>query len=231
MEARYGWRPLAYEIAGYRDYIAKGAETHEKKIFRVAAVEKFSHPMKTWVSPKNSKVYVDGKRHYLDFSETTHWSYEDKYATYIFYRTKALSEVHKRRVELGLTIDDIPTLLWEKVPLSFVSDWFLDTGIWLKAWKAKPQVTVLRALTSIKQSCRCVRFEYTGLGGKVIPQFTQSELPLVGYDYLERVAAPTRSALPTVNPHVLNVFKQADSASLLWQRVANLLKPLISTRR
>lgn len=52
--------------------------------------------------------------------------------------------------QLGIDASSVPTLLWELVPFSFVVDWWLDVGTWIRAITPKFGITSLGGITSVQ---------------------------------------------------------------------------------
>lgn len=52
--------------------------------------------------------------------------------------------------QLGVDASSIPNLLWELIPFSFVVDWWLDVGTWIRAITPKYGITSLGGITSVQ---------------------------------------------------------------------------------
>lgn len=134
LQGRYGWGPILYEVQGaikalnepkHTRQTARGTEKLEDS-FQGELV--FSHHGtfgSSWVRTKRT-VYRAGVL------------YED---------TKELSEQFASR--LGLSASDALTVGYDLIPLSFVLDWAIDVGDWLRAVSPKPGCKTLAAWTTV----------------------------------------------------------------------------------
>lgn len=223
MEARYGWRPAVYEFASYRDLLVEGVERYDRSIHSVVGTQKTIRYTPTESYQVNKSLLNSLTK--LQYVLTWSYEYEDKYSTHLFFKASALSDVQAYRQALGLTVGDIPSIAWELTPLSFVADWFVDTGLWLQAWKPKPGITMVASFQSTKRTVKFATFHVEPSPGyfsikPLIGSYTKPE------DYvmtLERRNNPTRSAMPTFNPAALNLCKQVDLLALTTQRISSLL--------
>lgn len=160
-------------------------------------------------------------------------SYEgtDKYHAGVFYTLKSdwgdylLSQ-------LGLSPWDIPGIVWEKVPLSFVVDWFVNVGRLLSAIRPRFYVTVLGNYVSRKcditlQWAPANPQPSSGFG---IREFTDSTIEITEKS-LTRVTNLALPQIPAVNFEYREFLHVLDSLCLLYQRLTPLFTALRRVRR
>lgn len=96
----------------------------------------------------------------------------------------------------GLTVHEIPSTAWELIPFSFVADWFVNTGQWIRAVTPKAGVNVLASWksweTTIERRCD-VQAAHNGLYGLA------SSLDPNGSFYRDTI---TKSREPGVNAYL-----------------------------
>lgn len=132
LEWRYGWGPLAYSI---QDILKAWDRTvgHLEVIRRVGRSKDFveaagelsataSYPWNNLPNRWDSKTTVS-ERH--------------------FFRAGCIVQVRTSLVrEMGLSLSALPATKWDLVPYSWMIDWFVDVGTWLKAVTPVAGVTV-----------------------------------------------------------------------------------------
>jgi len=122
LELQYGWKPLMSDIIGSCNALNKSIDADERVIIRVhgKAAESYT---KKWVKTTDFMPYV-----YQDV--------EDKIDHYV----KVMMAYHQRNPLLaslsGLGLTNPAEIIWERIPYSFVVDWFLPVGNWLSAFDA-----------------------------------------------------------------------------------------------
>lgn len=124
---------------------------------------------------------------------------------------------------LGLTWADLPSVAWELMLLSFVWDWFIGVGDWLRSMKVELNRVVLGITVSqktvVEAVCRIghLRRAYPSN----FPVIAESEAILT-YERLERRIDQTKPVLPPVKLEALSLLRTIDSITLLWQRMPRL---------
>jgi hypothetical protein len=225
MEGRYGWRPLVGEIAAYRDLLHEGIRRYDESINRVKATEFVERVTPRTTRNVELEQYVAGKRAIISFSIEYDFKYVDRYTTIIYYRTRELKPLLEKAAALGLTIGDIPSHIYETIPLSFVADWFVDIGGWLSAVKPKPGIDVIDTMMIYHRHAELEHFNFYGRVTFVYPpSWSWDEKPDYKVDTLYRDTAPKLSARPTLNPGTLDLFRKLDSLALIWQKIPNLMR-------
>jgi len=117
----------------------------------------------------------------------------------------------------GLNILNAPALIWERVPLSFVLDWFLGVGLWLQSINLSDKRTVIGSTTSQKTTVT-FRLPDTKVSFGANSYRCGSSAVLT-YEKLERRVNQTPPLLPVVNPAFLSLQRRLDAATLIWQRL------------
>jgi hypothetical protein len=138
LEYRYGVLPLLSDIDGIR------SQFHAKVTTRPPFFRTQGHAK-------------------TEYSSTTMLAGYQTVGYFRFYRLKTL--YHKQQANavcywrsryndrngFGAGIYDIPNLVWELVPYSFVFDWFVDVGGWLRTIQPRPTTEYLG--NSVSQKC------------------------------------------------------------------------------
>jgi hypothetical protein len=122
---------------------------------------------------------------------------------------------------MGLRLADVPSSLWELVPLSFIVDRFVSVGAWLDAIVPKPGVTIKGSWTT-----------RTSTGDQVQTRLP-SDIVISGYPWtipggtasayrhrtFERTANPSVStfSVPTWNPKDLSINQTRDHLALILE--------------
>lgn len=126
-------------------------------------------------------------------------------------------------VDLGLHCSQLPGLLWELTPWSFVIDWFFGIGDWIEAQRPKPGLNLLGSGYSVRLSrttditCRRAwqqNYSYP------CPPF--SSRCILSEESMSRYAGASIPALPVFNPNFLNIKRTLDSLSLATKPVLDL---------
>lgn len=68
----------------------------------------------------------------------------------VYYQFLLNRETEIKQHLLGLQFDQMPALLWELVPYSFVVDWFWNVGGWIRAASPNRSTSELANCTSVK---------------------------------------------------------------------------------
>jgi len=113
--------------------------------------------------------------------------------------------------DLGLNLQAIPSTIWELVPYSFVSDWFINFGTWLDAVTPRVGVRYLASWAVEKTG-------YTGLSTLTTSTFDTSTCYGVsgtpGWTFAREVSEKRR--FPDVSPSLTTRFYSIDLEKDLW---------------
>jgi len=115
---QYGIRPLLNDVQSAAEYLAE----------------------RTLARPKHVVRTSKKKKHHSQRNENRSGAYYDKGVdSFTSYRLKAILENVDGPRLLGA--NDVASIVWEKVPYSFVADWFVPIGEWLQALNTKSALT------------------------------------------------------------------------------------------
>jgi len=120
--------------------------------------------------------------------------------------------------KFGMSLSDLPSIVWERIPLSFVWDWFFNIGAWLRAIKVTDQRQILACCTSQKTDVKMYLKSLTvKLGGVKVPLYGSSvDFQL---EKLDRKVTATPSPSLVTRPGALSLQHKVDALTLLWQRL------------
>lgn len=171
LELQYGWIPLLKDVHEAAKFVQHRMSDPVIPRYRVRASEKLTGAVITSTT-KYSQVSVEQR------------------CQLIYYPSAPLTIAEA----LGLT--DPYSVLWEKLPYSFVIDWFLPVGPWLEAATAARTLKgrVVRTDVNIKLASGLESiYGYNILGGGNVDwkQLVMSRIP---------TGQPTPPALPTFRP-------------------------------
>lgn len=119
---------------------------------------------------------------------------------------------------LGLHPVQFTNFLYETTRLSFVLDWFVAVGDWLRAFTPDPRISFSGNCVSQKISTE-MRATVTRIASPVgldptqpvvLPSFTAKS------SFLERRVATAEVVMPPFNPNFFTVKRLLDSLSLVW---------------
>jgi len=136
LETRYGWRPTMYDLWG----IAKAA-AHEKPIAGTRLIARGGNRL-SWKKTETSQGSFGG------LCDRT-WEKQSRISAGVMYAPDEMTDLDWKRRCLGLTLDNVPSHVWEVVPFSFVVDWFLNVGQWLRASVPDPRISILGNWVSV----------------------------------------------------------------------------------
>jgi len=135
---------------------------------------------------------------------------------------------------LGMTVDTIPSTAWELVPFSFVVDWFVDIGDWIKAVSRPPGTRVLGTcltttyITREENSAVTQSYDFTVGSGSSAKRFTQfggKDLWTRETKVVDRVPGVLPPALPPLKEgRSINIKHSLDGIALGITQLRNLLR-------
>lgn len=217
MQYRYGVRPLLGDI---------------DDIIRVATTRSIVHPRfkrvrGTVKQVLSSSSIVGGETvASLGWSlrETKEWT--EKYATVVYYSYHTYSAGVRYLEKYGLNPFQVPALLWEKVPFSFVVDWALDVGTWLRAITPTAGLLIHGGCTTHKCESHSTvdQFGPTFNGSsQFVTAFTPAKSS-VKYTAIDRRLSLEPSGYPMWDPPTWKVGRVADALSIIWQGINKLFR-------
>lgn len=211
LEYRYGWAPMVYDIVDQLKAVsAPEFRTHLTRDTLRTARGKASRKDET-ITPitaiAGGLTYTGETR-----SEVTYVT-----RTYIHYKSTVAGSFLERLNDFGLF--SIPEATWELVPFSFIVDWFVPVGDWLKALTPKIGVEIIaQGFTTEHNSV--TETVLTGFPSPTVGEVTFSPAAPIGSRdrVTQRVKdRQTYLGIPAYPPIdvKLNVKRMADAVALL----------------
>lgn len=214
MEFRYGMRPFVSDVANI-------AALFQRRAF---GLQRTVHVARSVKIGKSSWT-GDG---YQAVGKLTHYFHNSGARTVSYHAGLGYQKKHGFGAlahQYGMAVQDLPGLMWELTPLSFVADWFYNIGDWLRAITPNPSVTHLGGFCSRKIEDVVTHTVYkTMYGADWVPG---TACAVATADHLYRVAAPTVPAMPVRKISTLGLARSIDSAILLLQRTPTAWKRML----
>lgn len=221
IEYRLGWRPLLYDIKLTMEAFEKVATqpAHERRVFRAG---------KTLTYQKSGQwdPGVTGLT-----TCVTEWNHtvRVKISAGALFDIEEDSLYHKASKAFGLSLTDVPSAIWELVPLSFVVDRFLDVGTWLSAIVATPGMKLQGSWLSVVDDDLVENTILSASINVLTPPATNYQFADAGH-YRQHIKSLNRTVdvRPTILPPVtsggLSVVQQLDHAALVISQLISLRK-------
>ena len=210
LQYRYGWRPLLSDIEAIMKEFASEATTLSDRILSARANRTASF----------DNVTLSGAAYggYLSFEVEKRTRTAIKSGSIIYYRVKQDRSFMEK---MGMSLSDLPSIAWELVPYSFVVDWFLGIGDWIKNLNPTPTLDILGGCTSQKTT---ITMEYEprsfacpAPSAKLVSA-TPSTYSWKSNTLIRRLGTAPPS-LPVVKPALTDFNRVTDALSLCVQRI------------
>lgn len=216
LQSRYGWQPLLLSIIDTIEAVRAQTGTSIRITGRG-----FDQDSDVSVQGHNITDNPIGCGNIVTSYVETHDYLQENY------RAGVLAEVTISRAKrLGLELRDVPSAALELIPYSFVVDWFVRIGDWLKAWSLPVDSKILATWSThtserittrtqychdVSQSCGTgsTAKKYTFSGGS--NQLTTVER------IVQRRPNVKRSALPPIDRKTLSLLHSLDAIALGYQ--------------
>lgn len=216
MEFRYGIRPLVSDIAS----IARAFHKKDVRIERTLYTKR-SGLEKSFTTSRDVGSVIGS----LIVNWHEYANHTVKYNAGVSYHK--LDNIPNLAYSLGLSVEHLPSILWEKVPLSFVADWFYGIGDWLRAIQPNPSVQRLGGFISMKHSSDVFRYgNYAQYG---LDKDSLDASAVFKENTLVRSCNTALPALPVWKISPLSLAKEIDSSILLLQRIPTAWKQAIAS--
>lgn len=216
LTARYGILPVMSDIDTLRELYLKGFNT-PMPIRRERARLRLSHAI------ANTRVRTAR-------SPIPYWVGNVEITTDEFIVASVFARIKNtnRAAMLGLDVRDIPLTAYELVPYSFVLDWFVDVGGWLKAVLPNPNVVELGKSVGVRKTWT-QKTDVWGLAAYSTQPNAAFPISACNHSHtITKVAYQRRidialPASPQVNYSLLSSVRQIDGVSLMWQKLSSFL--------
>jgi hypothetical protein len=148
-----------------------------------------------------------------------------KCTTVVYYKNKQEGKIQGFARNFGLNIGNIPSIAWERVPYSFLVDWVLNVGDWLKAIAPTGHIEFCGSCTSQKtvvlENVSMGEAYPTGLYSAQLRMDMNSRLPATWQgEQLIRKVGTTVPVVPVWKSRSLSLSNKVTALSLIWQQVA-----------
>lgn len=215
-----GWLTYRYGIIPLMLDIQNIIQLCEKKLRQIEGMQRESGGLK---HSSNFVTKIDNDLKIGDITRinsTTVFEFERVYKTThhcYFLRSFESQDLATMRM-LGMHPSQFTSILWELTRLSFVVDWFIAVGDWLRAFSPDPTVSFLghcvsqKIETTIKATMTRVSSPY-GLDttkAVVLPSYWAHS------SILERRVVTAGVVFPPFNPNFFTVKRLLDSLALVW---------------
>jgi len=211
---RYGFRPLFYDISDAVKLLKEGFRK-TSGLQRVAA--------KYTTSSSSSQRLAEKAWSGLYFTPQvdTRITYNTTASVYFRFTASSLSMLE----DLGLSPWDLPSIVWELIPLSFAADWFLHLSSWLSA--IRPSFSVTYVGNSVSQKT-VMDTTTSPTSIRPFPGYKLSNYSDSTYKWTEtklvRRVNQALPPLPAVDLDYRNITHVIDSCALLAQRIHKRLR-------
>jgi len=222
LEYRYAVRPLIGSVTGLAEVASTYAEDLIRKVHGAHGANK------TVSSTEETRYYSFGydgtdvgmrrQVKVLRTSET-----KAAYAIRYIYYPWMTDAINLARY--GISPTQVLSTTYELLKLSFVADWFVNIGQWIKAMEPKPQCKVLDVCYT--QSCK-IDIDTQDAGGFWA---VAGDMPAVrscvstfSRQYMNRsiVTNNLQAPIPRYNPEWQTISRTLDALSLLWQPASKI---------
>lgn len=223
LEYRYGWQPIALDI----DTLVKEGMRYSSNLNRRLVVRAGSANLGKFTSEFADRAGDAGWSPPLLFTGRASSSFDLASSCGIFFDVLNKSEADKIAKIIGSRSPDLLPTVWEKIPYSFVVDWFVNVGDWIQAIVPDPFTNVVSSwVTEVS------KIEYIIEASKVTRTLGGTTLTGSGGSSTETIVTVSRTidpqlpTTPIMLQKPLSMIHSADAASLLLRPVHDLLKQL-----
>jgi hypothetical protein len=206
LQYRYGLRPLLKDISDAINFVQKKVDKDFNRLRSVRAGCSYE--------TNSASISANHTTGYWLWNVLRSTNTKTTSNTIVYYK---LDYAASKAVTLGLHPLQFPEVAWELVRYSFVVDWFLNVGRWLRSLRPLIGMTYIGSCTSqkitIDATSETFRITYNGnppCPGTVGEKYRWTSNTLI------RKVGTTPSLLPTVNPRALSFTQALDSLALIW---------------
>lgn len=226
LEYRYGMTPLLCDVVTIADgiYASTRPQRPPRRVVRASG----------GTVSKNAE-YTGGVWSAVDYmfdpQATVSRSSERKVTAGVIFEVVETSQAARLAKWAGLSASDVPSTLWEFTPLSFVADWFINVGDWLKAITPNPAVNVVGnwITTTGYDSTIVSNVKWHTYHGwpSIRTDFSAPSASVKTFVY-QRETNQVVSRLPLLLKQPLSVTHSVDAMALMAQGLSNLVKGLMN---
>jgi hypothetical protein len=213
LQYRYGIMPLVYDARGLIKIADNRLWEWERKIHSVRATERH---LGEAVVRNVTGTY--GYASTLSASGTN--QHKHKVTVIIYYVDKLHMKDAIALEELGLSPTQWPSLAYELMPLSFVADWAVNVGDWLKAIAPHPTIRILDTQMSYKKTAERHMIS-------TLCNFSTEDFAKNGYSVktveLIRTFNPPLPTSPGFTGRALSWKRQVDALTLSWNFLPGII--------
>lgn len=214
---KYGAEPLVKDINDIIDYI-------NRKL--VDNPYTFRKKKGQYVDKKTETVLLGIGSPLMRCNTQSIRTYSRKSVSNVYYQLVLECAERMRAKRFGWDLEQALALGWELIPYSFVVDWFVDVGNWLRAISPSSHADVLGRCTS-QHVVMTVQNEHVGDFSPTDPNYIKQAFTPPVYNWyvtwLERRVDPSGVGVPSLVPRALGFEKSLSGLCLLWQQLSNLL--------
>jgi hypothetical protein len=223
LEYRYGWKPLCLDVEMIidRSHKIRGRTDRRRLVARAGGQETLDDIGSFTASGVTAPPGLD------QVSGKTRFRTEIRTSAGVIYDLASQTTIDQLREMLGGRPSDIPSGIWECIPYSFVVDWFVNVGDWIKAVTPNPAVSVINNWITT-----CTMYEETDFdlqAQKYVsnsPPTTYKASVSGGYRTTrsyKRVAGQPMASHPAVTALTVSPLHSVDALSLTVQSISTRL--------
>lgn len=223
LEYRYGWQPIILDADTLFQEAHRIRASCSRSLVARSTKSTSAVQVKSVVDARGSEFAPFWTYFY---TATGNFKIEVRASAGVMYEVKPRTTSENMQQILGSRPQDTVQLIWEKIPFSFVVDWFANVGTWLQAVTPDPfltvrgswATTVTREDISYSGSCkRQIGTPWaTGTAGS----------SSITSEKVVRDANPSLTSHPVLTVEPLSRLHQADAMALMLTPIRGLLKGL-----
>lgn len=223
LEYRYGWQPIALDI----DTLVKEGMRYSSNLNRRLVVRAGEKELGKFTSSFSDRAGDAGWSPPLLFTGKVSSSFDLASSCGIFFDVLCKNEADKVAKIIGSRSPDLLPTVWEKVPYSFVVDWFVNIGDWIQAIVPDPFTNVVSSwateVSKIEHIIDASTVTRTLGGTKLTGSGGTSTETIVT---VSRTIDPQLPTTPILLQKPISMIHAADATALLLRPVHDLLKSI-----
>lgn len=214
---RYAFNPLVGDVTGLMNMMSEKLSTESKILRRVSGRDKVEYSTtEAFTQTSLSTILTLYLYGYFERNVT------QTITAVQLYRYKPYYEDAIALASVGLSPTQVVSTAWELTPFSFIVDWGVGVGDWLRAWEPKPWIQYLGSCVSTVTETTLTTKDFLCSDGNPkkywLPGSTATQ------KQLSRVAKTlTLPRTPLISRDVLNLSRTLDALSLSWKPVSDWL--------